>query len=103
MRPDLRKEVLRILEGLANGNWEVALRPNERQPITFEAIALLQGSGAILGNRDRFIVTIIGYEYKQKIEAPVKFWFKKNWFPVAVILVTSVVTVSSSLIVNLLD
>ena len=48
------------------------------------------------------MITLSGYEYYRELKAPRKYWVKKNWFPVAVLVFSSVVTVVTSLIVVLL-
>ena len=48
-------------------------------------------------------ITIQGYDYYEKLKAPRAYWIKNNWFPVAVLSVSSLVTVVASLIVTLLN
>ena len=102
MRPELRKEVLRILEELSTGNWQVTLLTTGTPLVTHEAVDLLEESGAIWGRGSRKIVTTRGYEHLEGLNAPRRFWFKKNWFAVAVLFVTSLVTLLSNVAVALL-
>ena len=44
-------------------------------------------------------ITLKGYDYHLELKAPCRYWVKKNWFPVAVLVFSSVVTVVTSLIV----
>ena len=48
-------------------------------------------------------ITIQGYDYYQKLKAPRVYWLRKNWFPVAVLISTSFVTVAANVISALLD
>ena len=103
MRPELRNEMLRILEELSTGE-EVVLYFAGGGP-TVEAVYLLAEYGALeetqSGSSHR--ITIPGYDYYQKLKAPRVYWLRKNWFPVAVLILTSVVTVVATLISALLD
>ena len=39
------------------------------------------------------MITVTGYDYYQKLKAPVPYWVKNNWFAVAVLAVTVLVYV----------
>ena len=47
-------------------------------------------------------ITFSGYDYYQELKSPRVYWIKKNWFPVAV-LVVSMMAVVASVIGALLD
>ena len=99
MRSELREESLRVLGELANGNWRVAVRTMGMSEVTLEALDLLESNLAIWAKGNRYIVTTKGYDYQQELKAPFVYWAKKNWFPVAVLVVSSLVTLGSTLIV----
>ena len=103
MRPELRKEMLRTLEDLSKTETEaVSIGPGVGS-LRVEAIQLLFGNAALSEViADKYRITLRGYEYYKELKAPRKYWVKKNWFPVAVLILSSVVTVVSSLIVVLL-
>ena len=103
MRPKLRNEMLRILEELSKG--EVGVLYFEGGGPTVEAVYLLEEYGALKGTESTsaYKITIPGYDYYQKLKAPRVYWLRKNWFPVAVLILTSVVTVVATLISALLD
>ena len=105
MRPELRNEMLRILEELSKGKVEgIALVFGKNDLLTLEAIALLAEHGALeQRSTSHYRVTISGYDYYQKLKAPLVYWAKKNWFPVAVLIVSSVVALFASLMEVLLD
>ena len=72
--------------------------------LTYEAVSLLKGIGALSGSGSAdAMITIQGYDYYEKLKAPRAYWLKNNWFPVAVLSVSSLVTVVASLIVTLLS
>ena len=103
MRPELRKEMLRILEELSKAETEVLSLAFGENPLTFGAVQLLKGIGALEEEQANvYRITIQGYAYYQELNAPRAYWIRKNWFPVAVLTVSSVVTVVTSLIVVLL-
>ena len=97
MRADLRNEVLRILEELSKGEG-IVLHFGD-QGLTFEAVYLLAEYGAVEEQETGYYrVTISGYDYYQKLKAPRVYWAKKNWFPVAVLIVSSAVPVLAKLV-----
>ena len=104
MRRELRTEMLRILEELSKGKVDgMALLFEENGRLTLEAIGLLVEHGALerAGGtllRD-YRITISGYDYYKKLKAPGVYWFKNNWFAVAVLAVT----VLANVIVAVLD
>ena len=102
MRVELHNEVLRILGELSKG--EGLILHFGEHPLTVEAVVLLAEHGA-LEEQDTgyYRITISGYDYYQKLKAPRVYWAKKNWFPVAVLIVTSAVTVFANLMAALLD
>ena len=103
MRPELRKEMLRILEELSKAETEAVSFGPGVGSLTVESIQLLFGNGALSEEiANKYRITIRGYDYYQEMKAPRKYWVKKNWFPVGVLTVSSVVTVVASLIVVLL-
>ena len=103
MRPELRNEMLRILEERFKGEM-LPLHFGD-EGLTFEAVYLLREYGALeeTESTSAYRITIPGYDYYQKLKAPRVHWLRKNWFPVAVLIVTSVVTVSADVISALLD
>ena len=105
MQSELRKEMLRLLEELANGKADRITPAFKKMPmLTLEAVRLLRGIGALSGcGHDPAMITIQGYDYYEKLKAPRAYWLKNNWFPVAVLSVSSLVTVVASLIVTLLS
>ena len=88
MRPELRTEMLRILEELSEGEIVVLQWGDER--LSFEAVSLLEEHGALeeTESTSSYRITISGYDYYQELKAPWVYWFTKNWFPVAVLAVT---------------
>lgn len=104
MRPELREEMLRILDELSEGKAErIALAFGKQSLLTIEAIDLLEESGALQEiAAKQYKITVQGYDYRKKLKAPWRYWLGKNWFPVAVLVVSSLVTVVASLIVVLL-
>ena len=106
MRPELRKEILRILGKLADPQEEqFVLYVVVGDPaITREAIGLLRSLGALSEvGTGAYRITIPGYDYYEKLNAPRRHWLSNNWFPVSVLVLSSVVTLGSSLIVVLLS
>ena len=100
MRSELRTEMMGILEEVSNA------KPGSPTALTFgssalavEASQLLSGIG-VLSSAGR--MTVEGYDYYGRLKAPRVYWLKNNWFPVAVLCVTSLVTVGTSLIMKLL-
>jgi len=104
MRSELRKEMLRILEELTNAEPDYRFVLQFGIPdLTMEAVRLLADIGALSTESGHdFAITFRGYDYYQEWKAPRAFWLKENWFPLAVLLVSSLATVSASLIVVLL-
>ena len=103
MRPELRNEMLRILEQSSKGEIVVPRFGSGR--LTIEAVYLLAEYGALekTGSASPHRITIPGYDYYQKLKAPRVYWLRKNWFPVAVLILTSLVTVVANVISALLD
>ena len=103
MRPELRNEMLRILEELSNGKEQYLYF--EGGGPTVEAVYLLEKYGALeeTESTSSYRITMPGYDYYQKLKAPRVYWLRKNWFPVAVLILTSLVTVVATLISALLD
>ena len=96
--------MLRVLEELSEGKEGGVVLAFMNQPLKFEAVFLLAEHGALV-DKERtsyYRVTISGYDYYQKLKTPRVYWAKKNWFPVGVLIVSSLVPVVSSLIVVLL-
>ena len=98
--------MLRILEelsyaGLGGG---LILAFGKQSTLTVEAIGLREDSRSLSKlEPGRYMITVWGYDYYQKLKAPRAYWLRRNWFPVAVLLVSSLVTVLSSLLVKFLD
>ena len=67
--------------------------------LTIEAVNLLEANGSIWEKGNLYIITADGYDYHKKLKSPRWYWIKKNWFPVAVLLVT----LGANLFVTLLD
>ena len=105
MRAELRNEMLRVLEESFKGDSEGIILLMGDNPLTFEAVRLLEEYGALWKKtpQSQHAITISGYDYYQKLKTPRIYWAKKNWFPVAVLIMTSVVTVATSLMAALLD
>ena len=103
MRSELRKEMLRILEELSNPEAKPYVYEATTPRLTVDAVELLRGAKAISEKgSDPGKITIQGYDYYRQLKAPRRYWLEQNWFPVAVLTVSSVVTVVTSLIVVLL-
>ena len=104
MRSELRNEMVRILEEASKGGVEgkiVHFMGESR--LGFEAIGVLVESGALRrGSSGQYNITLRGYDYHVELKTPRGYWINKNWFPVAVLVLSSVVTVVASLIVVLL-
>ena len=105
MRPQLRTEMLSILEELSKGKLEGVILNFGGDPLKFEAVYLLLEHGALeeTESSSSYRVTISGYDYYQELKSPRVYWIKKNWFPVAVLVVTSMMTVVANVIGALLD
>ena len=103
MRPELRNEMLRTLEDLSKGKPLVLHFGDDG--LIFEAVNLLTEYGALeeTESTSSYRITIPGYDYYQKLKAPRVYWLRKNWFPVAVLISTSLVTVVANVISALLD
>ena len=103
MRPELRNEMLRILEERSKGKF--AGQHFGSEGLNIEAVYLLTDYGALEGTESTrpYRITIRGYDYYQKLKAPRVYWLRKNWFPVAVLVSTSLVTVAANVISALLD
>ena len=105
MTPELRKEMLRVLKELSNAEVGSGIPLVLNTPvITREAVRLLREVDALSGRgTDHAMITMRGYAYYQELKAPRRYWLSQNWFPVAILLVTSLVTVGSHLMVALLS
>ena len=73
MRPELRDEMLRILEALANGDWRAAVRNFGMPLLTLEAIDFLEESGTIGMKGNRPFITTTGYDHLKASQRP---WLK---------------------------
>ena len=95
--------MLRILEERFKGEM-LPLHFGD-EGLTFEAVYLLREYGALeeTESTSSYRITIPGYDYYQKLKAPRVYWLRKNWFPVAVLILTSLVTVVANVISALLD
>lgn len=103
MRPELRTEMLRILEDFTEGKSETLPLSLGSDSLTVSAALLLAEYGA-LDRRDPgdFRITILGYDYYEKLKSPKRYWVKNNWFPVGVLAVT-LLAVIVNVIVELID
>ncbi len=100
MRSELRAEMISILEELANAKGEAVSLRFGLSPVKLEGIELLTGIDALTENTaSNFKITLRGYDYYRQLKAPRAYWAQKNWFPVAVLVASSLVTLGSSLIV----
>ncbi len=93
MRPELRKEVLRIAKALGKGEWQAAhLRPG-RSMLEIEAIEHLKSSGLITaeGKRPPFL-TDKGDEFLQESNASWLYRFIKNWSAWIIPIVAAVIS-----------
>ena len=97
MPPELRKEMLRILGELYNAEGMGYPLSLGDPPQTVDAVLMLEGIGAL--SKESHRITLAGYEYYEQLKAPRRYWLKQNWFPVGVLLLSSLVTVISSLLV----
>ena len=83
MRPELRDEMLRILEEFVTGEREL-LAPTfgTTSRLEIEAIGLLTGVGALseVGPK-MYKVTIRGYDYYEELKGPRTYRFRKRWIP----------------------
>lgn len=103
MRAELRNEMLRVLEESSKGDSKGTILHMGDNSLTIEAVLLLEEYDALRKGTSQYTITISGYDYYQKLKTPRVYWAKKNWFPVAVLIMTSVVTVATSLMAALLD
>ena len=101
MRPELRKEMLRILEQSSDGKMIVLTLGDDI--LTHEAVRLLESHGALDTYRSSNRITVTGYDYYQELKSPRFYWLRQNWFPVAVLVVTSLVSLIGNLISVWLD
>ena len=101
MRPELRTEMLRILERASDGKDEKEVVG--RKHLTLEAFYLLVEHGALEQRDSGYRITVSGYDYYRELKSPRLYWLSKNWFPVAVLIVTSLVTVVANIVGALLD
>jgi hypothetical protein len=101
MRPELRKEILRILEELSGFGVKGFSRSiGIGADLTREAIKLLCGNGAINEiQASRYIITDMGYDYYDKVKNPKFHWIKKNWFRIFAVLLP----VAAVLVVGLMN
>ena len=99
MRAELRKEMLRLLKEHSRG--ETVVNPMGQSDLTYEALHLLREHGALEGkNISVCRITISGYDYYQQLKAPRKYWAKKNWFPVSVLIVSGAAPIVAILIAD---
>ena len=102
IRPELREEMLHILEDVA-GAPVPTMFPWDTFDPRWHAVGLLLGHGALTEVTARaYAITLGGYAYYEELKTPRRYWLKQNWFPVAVLVVSSLVTVATSLIVGFL-
>ena len=101
MRPELRDQMLRILEDLSKGeDGFISVSFGKQDHLTFEAVGLLVEHGALSEEPGKvYKISVRGYDYYDALKAPKVYWVRKNWFPVTVLVMTSAVTVSSHLLV----
>ena len=91
MRPELRREVLRILEALNKGEWQAAIRRAGRSELEFEAIDYIESSGLIAAQRNRPpFMNATGYEFLQEANASWMYRFMKNWSELIIPVVAAV-------------
>ena len=105
MRPELRTEMLRILEELTTGKEDGVQvhREGEGDRLKSKAADLLKEHGALEKVNDNYYrITISGYDYYQELKSPEIYWFKKNWFPLAVLALTALAMIVN-VIVELID
>lgn len=100
MRPELRTEMLRILEEASKGESVLMMQGEKRRK---NAASILEAHGALRKNNSSYRITASGLHYYDELKSPKVYWLKNNWFPVAVLVVTSVVTVVANVIGALLD
>ena len=105
MRPELRKEILRILDDLSSGASGHVSLTFRTSPLTIEAVQQLSDRGALskLGGSKAYRITGEGYDYYQQLKARPTYRLKKTVAPTATkILVTIGVGVIIGLIVEFL-
>ena len=97
MRPELRKEMIRVLEEASKGGAAGKIvHFGEEDDLGSEAIGVLKDSGALrMGVSDQYNITLNGYDYHLELKTPLRHWFKKNWFPAAVLVVATLANVFS--------
>ena len=95
MRPGLRKEMIRVLEEASKGGAAGKIvHFGEEDDLGWEAIGVLKDSGALRkGVSGQYNITLSGYAYHMELKTPLRYWFKKNWFPVAVLVVATLANV----------
>ena len=104
MRPQLRTKMLSILEESSEGKLRGVVLHYGDDPLKIEAVHLLSRHGALEEKgSSSYKITISGYDYYQELKSPRVYWIKKNWFPVAILVVTSLITVVANVIGALLD
>ena len=83
MRPELRNEMVRILEEASKGGAKGKIVYFQGEDLlTFEAIGVLEESGALRRESSgQYNITLRGYDYHVELKAPWRYWLVNNWLP----------------------
>ncbi len=97
MRPELREEMLRILEELSKGE-PIGMTFGDSS-LTIEAIPLLVEHGAVSNSANgAYKITTLGYEYYKQLKSPLPYWLKENWLRLCGLIVAIAGVVAGILI-----
>ena len=96
-QPQLRTKMLSILEESAKGKLKGVVLNFGDDPLKKEAVYLLSEHGALKETESSsfYKITLSGYDYYQELKSPRAYWIKKNWFPVAVLVVAALSVVAT--------
>ena len=102
MKPELRREMLRILKDLMEskpGARRVLLTLGT-EALTRDAALYLEDADALQrgSNNSSYRLKLKGYEIYDQLRSPRLYWIRNNWFAVAVLAVSSIATVSGAVL-----
>ena len=98
-QPQLRTKMLSILEESSTGKLKGVVLNFSDDPLKIEAVHLLSEHGALKESESSsfYKITLSGYDYYQELKSPRVYWIKKNWFPIAVLVVATLSVVATFL------
>ncbi len=104
MRPELRKEMLRLLQELSNSESSGVLPLTfGTSALTLEAVRLLEDIGAVSRMSGGISITSHGYTYLQKSKFRPALWIRDHMIPLVVSLLLAIAAaVAASLTLRLL-